>query len=135
MAEQEKDTEREREERSCPVAALPLRPAVRPREAVRPPRQAAPQRSAGTGPLWRQTLGEVLRERRLERGDRLRDVAERAGVALSHLSKIERGDSDPSSEVLEAVSTALEMSPLELAERIAGSLRGRRGTAPLLRAA
>ena len=65
-------------------------------------------------PLWREAVGEQLREERTFRGERIVDVAGRAGVAPQYLSELERGRKDPSSEVLAAVSGALGLSVLEL---------------------
>ncbi len=52
-------------------------------------------------------LGVVLRRARLDRGCSLREVAEQADVSLSHLSAVERGLSEPSSEVLAALCRSL----------------------------
>lgn len=68
-------------------------------------------------PLWREAVGFQLREERRERGERIADVANRAGVAPQYLSEIERGRKDPSSEVLSAVAGALELSVLDLTRR------------------
>jgi len=65
-------------------------------------------------PLWRELGGRTLRTVRQERGERLSDVAERAGVSTQYLSEIERGLKDPSSEMLAAVAGALGLSVLEL---------------------
>ncbi|MBJ7340882.1 helix-turn-helix transcriptional regulator [Mycolicibacterium sp.] len=58
-------------------------------------------------PLWREVLGQKLRERREDKGQRLVDVAERAGISPQYLSEIERGRKEPSSEMIAAVSGAL----------------------------
>ena len=68
-------------------------------------------------PLWRSALGEQLREERRERGERIADVAARAGVSPQYLSELERGRKDPSSEILSAVSGALGLSVLDLTRR------------------
>jgi len=70
-------------------------------------------------PLWREVAGEQLRARRRERGERLKDVAERAGVSMQYLSEVERGLKDPSSEMLQAIAGALDLSVRELATRTA----------------
>ena len=67
--------------------------------------------------LWREALGEQLRQERRERDQRIVDVAERAGVSPQYLSEIERGRKDPSSEVLSAVAGALQMTVLDLTRR------------------
>lgn len=76
----------------------------------------------GTEPLWRELTGEVLRERRHERGERLRDTAARAGISTQYLSEVERGRKDPSSEVLSAVSGALDLTLLDLTVGVARRL-------------
>lgn len=58
--------------------------------------------------LARHEMGEVLRDVRLRRGDTLRQVASRASVALGYLSEIERGQKEPSSEILASVAEALD---------------------------
>lgn len=58
--------------------------------------------------LFRHELGGHLRRLRHERGQRLADVAERAGISPQYLSEIERGLKDPSSEMLAAIAGALE---------------------------
>ncbi|WAX58773.1 helix-turn-helix domain-containing protein [Jatrophihabitans cynanchi] len=68
-------------------------------------------------PLWREAVGEQLRAERTGRGERIADVAARAGVAPQYLSELERGRKDPSSEVLSAVSGALGLSVVELTRR------------------
>lgn len=60
-------------------------------------------------PLFREALGAQLHLRR-RRGERLADVAGRAGISTQYLSEIERGRKDPSSEMIEAVSGALDAS-------------------------
>lgn len=77
--------------------------------------------------LWREVVGRQLRAERAARGERIVDVAQRAGVAPQYLSEIERGVKDPSSEVLSAVSGALGLPVLELTRR-AASRSARPGT-------
>lgn len=71
--------------------------------------------------LWRELVGEELRRRRQDRGERLVDVAERAGVSTQYLSEVERGLKDPSSEMLHAIAAALELTVRELAARVSGA--------------
>ena len=59
--------------------------------------------------LLRQEIGEVLREVRQNQGLTLRQVANRANVALGYLSEVERGQKEVSSEILLAVSDGLNM--------------------------
>lgn len=76
-------------------------------------------------PLWRELVGARLRDRRHERGERLADVAERAGVSTQYLSEVERGLKDPSSEILSAIAGALDLTVREIAGGIAGDVSGR----------
>lgn len=80
-------------------------------EVVRFPVQSAE-------PLWRELVGEELHRERTARGERLTDVAERAGVSMQYLSEVERGLKDPSSEMLQAIAGALDLSVRELATRV-----------------
>ncbi|TQM78832.1 helix-turn-helix protein [Saccharothrix saharensis] len=81
-------------------------------------------------PLWRELLGRSLRAAREERGSRLVDVAERAGISPQYLSEIERGRKEPSSEMIAAVTGALGVGLGDLLADIAGDVRRRRGTGP-----
>jgi transcriptional regulator with XRE-family HTH domain len=87
-------------------------------EVVRFPGQA---RSVGDAPepLWRELVGEELHRERSARGERLKDVAERAGVSMQYLSEVERGLKDPSSEILSAVAGALDLTVRQLSVRAA----------------
>ena len=53
--------------------------------------------------LLRDTLGEVLRAERIERGLTLREVSSSARVSLGYISEIERGQKEASSELLAAI--------------------------------
>ncbi len=68
-------------------------------------------------PLWREALGRQLRTERSARGERIADVAQRAGVAPQYLSEVERGRKDPSSEVLSALAGAVGLTVRELTRR------------------
>lgn len=81
------------------------------------------ERVSPAEPLWREAVGEVLREQRHDRGERLADTAGRAGIATQYLSEIERGRKDPSSEVLGAVAGALGLTLRELSVGVARRLR------------
>jgi len=87
------------------------------------PRQAEPD-PAERQPLWREAAGGVLREERQRQQRTLSDVAERAGVSTQHLSEVERGRKEASSEVLEAVSGALGLRLAELTRRVTRRLDG-----------
>lgn len=88
-------------------------------------------------PLWRELLGRRLRDIRELRGDRLVDVAERAGVSPQYLSEIERGRKEPSSEMIAAVCGALEVNLSRVLGSIAADFTRVGGTAtgPMLMAA
>lgn len=68
--------------------------------------------------LWRDVVGAVLRESRSRRGERLADVAVRAGVSPQYLSEVERGRKEPSSEILAAVADALDLTLADLTRRV-----------------
>ena len=70
-------------------------------------------------PLWRELVGAELRRERQDRGERLSDVAQRAGVSTQYLSEVERGLKDPSSEIVSAVAGALDLSVRQLSVRVA----------------
>ncbi|CAN5367932.1 helix-turn-helix transcriptional regulator [soil metagenome] len=89
-------------------------------------------------PLWREVLGRRLRATREHRGDRLVDVAERAGISTQYLSEIERGRKEPSSEMIAAVCGALEIELPRLLGGISADLsrpRASQSAGPLLLAA
>lgn len=77
-------------------------------------------------PLWRQMVGQALRQRRNVRGQTLGQVAARAGVSPQYLSEIERGLKDPSSEIIAALSGALGTSLLDLTADVARTLSASR---------
>ncbi|WP_151523686.1 helix-turn-helix domain-containing protein [Serinicoccus kebangsaanensis] len=83
--------------------------------------------------LWREAVGEVLREERQDRGERIVDTAGTAGVSPQYLSEVERGRKDPSSEVLSALTGALDLSVAEVAARAADRMT--RSSGPLCLAA
>jgi transcriptional regulator with XRE-family HTH domain len=78
---------------------------------------------AGPEPLWREVLGQRLRELRRRRGETLTETAERAGISPQYLSEIERGLKDPSSEVLAAVTGALGATLIDVTSQVTGDLR------------
>ena len=80
-------------------------------EVVRFPRQESE-------PLWREQLGDQLRQERQAREERLVDVAERAGVSTQYLSEVERGLKDPSSEMLQDIAGALDLKVRQLDSRV-----------------
>lgn len=74
----------------------------------------APERPPRPTPLLREVYGRLIRRLRGRQGRTLTDVATRAGVSVAYLSEMERGLKEPSSEMLEAVCTALGSSIADL---------------------
>ncbi|SDQ09154.1 helix-turn-helix domain-containing protein [Quadrisphaera sp. DSM 44207] len=94
---------------------------------------AVRRRGEGGRVLLRRVIGECLRRVRREQGRSLRDVAEQAGVSIAHLSEVERGRKEASSEVLAAICRALGVDLLDLlrlAHRELARSRGLRPVAP-----
>ena len=60
--------------------------------------------------LLRTHIGSALRAARIEQGRTLRDVAKSARVSLGYLSEVERGQKEASSELLNAICSALGLS-------------------------
>lgn len=89
-----------------------------------PPADATPDTTSDATPaaglLWRERLGQTLREARVQRNARLVDVAERAGISPQYLSEIERGRKEPSSEMIAAVTGALGVELDQLLIAIVG---------------
>jgi len=102
-----------------------------------PPRHPVDRRLPDTRgthePLWRHILGDRLRALRHERGQTLAETAARAGVSPQYLSEMERGLKEPSSEMIAAVTGALDVALVDVAAAIAERLRGRDTTAERLR--
>lgn len=71
-------------------------------------------------PLLRELIGGALRRRRREHGRTLTDVAGQAGVSMQHLSDVERGRKDASSEILAAICGALGVTVAELMAEASG---------------
>lgn len=65
-------------------------------------------------PLLRELIGGALRRRRQEHGRTLADVSAQAGVSMQHLSDVERGRKDASSEILAAICGALGVTVAQL---------------------
>src|SRR2546423_9143072 len=75
--------------------------------------------------LVRRLLGDVLRGRRQRSGRTLRQLAATARVSPGYLSEVERGQKEPSSELLAAICDALEVklsdALLELSTELAAA--------------
>lgn len=59
--------------------------------------------------LLREVIGDVLRRERATQGRTLREVSNSARVSLGYLSEVERGRKEASSELLNAICSALEV--------------------------
>jgi transcriptional regulator with XRE-family HTH domain len=62
--------------------------------------------------LYREALGEVLRELRTDKRKNLVDVSKY--VSIAHLSEIERGHNEVSSEVLENIADGLGVTVYDI---------------------
>jgi transcriptional regulator with XRE-family HTH domain len=62
----------------------------------------------------RTTLGAILRRRREANEWSLVDIARSAGISIAHLSEVERGRKDISTDKLVALARALDATPGEL---------------------
>jgi len=99
-----------------------------------PQRERRAEPFSGPEPLWREAVGHELRAERQRQERTLTDVARQAGVSMQYLSEIERGLKEPSSEILGAVSGALDLRLVDLTARLTRSLSSR-ATGPLVLAA
>ncbi|MFI2363169.1 helix-turn-helix domain-containing protein [Promicromonospora sp. NPDC019610] len=73
-------------------------------------------------PLWRHLVGERLRQLRHLRGETLDQTARRAGISPQYLSEIERGVKEPSSEMIAAITGALDVTLVDLVSAVADRL-------------
>ena len=64
--------------------------------------------------LLREVLGDVLRRARTTQRRTLREVSDAARVSLGYLSEVERGRKEASSELLNAICDALDVSLSQL---------------------
>jgi transcriptional regulator with XRE-family HTH domain len=72
--------------------------------------------------LFRRSLGDVLRSRRMLRGLTLREVSAEARVSLGYISEIERGQKEASSELLASLCTALEVPLSEVLREVSDAV-------------
>jgi len=70
----------------------------------------------------RETLGNVIRERRKALGLTLAQMAQRTGVSLGYLSQIELGKNSASIETLYRISLGLGIRMSELFQAVQASL-------------
>ncbi|WP_084529238.1 helix-turn-helix domain-containing protein [Nocardia crassostreae] len=105
------------------VPAAPEFPRLR---SIPGGREERPREEAGREPLWREVLGEQLRALRQEQGEKLIETAGRAGISPQHLSEVERGRKDPSSEMISNLAGALGTTLGDLTGQVADELRCQR---------
>lgn len=74
-------------------------------------------------PVLRQVVGDTLRGRRMRQRRTLREVSASARVSLGYLSEVERGQKEPSSELLAAICGALDVELSELFAEVSQILR------------
>jgi transcriptional regulator with XRE-family HTH domain len=72
--------------------------------------------------LLRTHIGSTLRAARTEQGRTLREVAKSARVSLGYLSEVERGHKEASSELLNSICAALNISLAEVLFNVASEL-------------
>ena len=73
--------------------------------------------------LLRSHIGSALRASRVAQGRTLRDVAKSARVSLGYLSEVERGQKEASSELLNSICAALDISLGEVLLRVSAQVR------------
>ncbi|TNM64643.1 helix-turn-helix transcriptional regulator [Streptomyces sp. NP160] len=83
---------------------------------------AVPTAPPTGAPLLRQVVGARLRRARTAQGRSLKEVAGSAGVSTGHLSQVERGLAEASSEVLRAVCRSLSLPQAVLLRAVAADL-------------
>ena len=71
-----------------------------------------------TGLLWRESVGDILREERVGHGECSSDVSGMAGVPMQYLSEIERGLKESSPGMLHAFASARKREVLDAARRV-----------------
>ena len=71
----------------------------------------------------RQVVGETIRGVRLRQPRTLRQVSAAARVSLAYLSEIERGQKEPSSELLAAICEALDVRLSDVFAEVSDTMR------------
>lgn len=59
-------------------------------------------------------IGSVINQLRTEQGLTLQALADQSGVSKSYLGDIEKGRKNPTTEIIESIAEALELSPRRL---------------------
>jgi len=73
--------------------------------------------------LLRSHIGFALRSARISQNRTLRDVAKSARVSLGYLSEVERGQKEASSELLNSICSALDISLGEVLLSVSAQIR------------
>ena len=73
--------------------------------------------------VLREVVGSTLRAARMRQSRTLREVSASARVSLGYLSEVERGQKEPSSELLAAICSALDVELSELFAEVSHTLR------------
>jgi len=73
--------------------------------------------------LLRSHIGQALRSSRIAQGRTLREVAKSARVSLGYLSEVERGQKEASSELLNAICNALDISLGEVLFQVTAQIK------------
>ena len=81
--------------------------------------------------LMRELLGESLRELRTADQRTLREVSSAARVSLGYLSEIERGQKEPSSELLNAICGALDVPLADVLRLVSDRVEAHATVTPL----
>jgi len=89
------------------------------------PKMPTPENHDQRSEDLRSVLGDVLREERKQQERTLAEVAADAAVSVAYLSEVERGRKDISSELLDAVTGALELPLATALERCVKRLDAR----------
>lgn len=82
--------------------------------------------------LLRTHIGSALRAARIEQNRTLRDVAKSARVSLGYLSEVERGHKEASSELLNAICAALDLSLSTILLDVTNVVRAQEAPLPTL---
>jgi len=64
--------------------------------------------------IFKHALGQTIRDTRLSRGLNMRDVSVGGFVSLGHLSEVERGVKEASSEIMEGIARGLGVETSQL---------------------
>jgi len=82
--------------------------------------------------LLRTHIGSALRAARIEQDRTLRDVAKSARVSLGYLSEVERGHKEASSELLNSICSALDLSLSTILVDVTNVVRAQEAPLPTL---